>query len=116
MTTKTAATEILHTDSDGDRLAVYGPDPENRLTLSVLSDSGEVYVPATVVAAIRATLKTPDVVPLLLDREDLEALSRILTGERYQMDKGDGTPVPQPRWATNVRISKAVDAALAVEG
>ncbi len=52
-------------------------------------------------------------VPLLLDRADLDELALILIAERYRLDKGDDRPVPQPRWAANVRISQAVNAALA---
>lgn len=50
--------------------------------------------------------------PLLIARDDLTELDTILTAERYRLDKGDGTPVPQPRWGANVRVSQAVQAAL----
>jgi hypothetical protein len=49
---------------------------------------------------------------LLLDPADLRELALILTEERYRLDKGDDRPVPQPRWGANVRISRAVNAAL----
>jgi len=51
-------------------------------------------------------------VRLLLDRADLTELAAILSNERYRMDRGDGHPLPQPRWGANVRISQAVQAAL----
>lgn len=48
---------------------------------------------------------------LVLDRAALELLMDLLTADRYRMDRGDGI-VPQPRWATNVRTTAAVHAAL----
>lgn len=54
-----------------------------------------------------------DTVSLVVDRADLRELYAILDADRYRMDKGDDRPVPQPRWGANVRVSKAVMAALA---
>lgn len=48
-----------------------------------------------------------------MTREDARELALILDINRQHMDKGDDRPVPQPRWGANVRISKAVAAALA---
>jgi hypothetical protein len=68
------------------------------------------------VARLRADLtQARAAAPLLVDREDLTELAAILDAERYRLDKGDGSPVPQPRWGANVRVSQAVQAALAGE-
>jgi hypothetical protein len=53
-----------------------------------------------------------DVARLPVSRDDLTELAAILTAKRNRLDKGDGSPVPQPRWAANVRISQAVFTAL----
>lgn len=103
--------EILHEDGDGDRLVFYTGSREP--ALGVISDAGEVYVPAGVVAAIRAALSGGVVVPMT--REDAQELRLILDMDRQRMDKGDGN-VPQPRWGANVRVSQAVQAALELEG
>lgn len=102
--------ETLYEDGDGDRLVAYiGEDAG--LSLGVTSDSGEVYVPERVVAAIRAAL-ADDRITVQMTREDAQELALILTGDRYHMDKGDGHAVPQPRWGANCRVSQAVDRAL----
>lgn len=63
--------------------------------------------------AARAVLETrPGGVVVTMTREDANELFMILTSDRYRMDKGDDRPVPQPRWGANVRVSKAVMAAL----
>lgn len=56
--------------------------------------------------------RQPDTVVLEITREDADGLSMILMSDRYRMDKGDGQPVPQPRWGVNFRVSQAVAAAL----
>lgn len=54
----------------------------------------------------------PAAVVISMTREDARELGLILDMDRRRMDKGDDRPVPQPRWGANVRVSKAVAAAL----
>lgn len=54
----------------------------------------------------------PAAVVVEMTREDARELGLILDMDRQRMDKGDDRPVPQPRWGANVRVSKAVAAAL----
>lgn len=53
-----------------------------------------------------------DRIVVSMTREDARELGLILDMDRQRMDKGDDRPVPQPRWGANVRVSKAVAAAL----
>lgn len=67
---------------------------------------------AQLLASLLASPEPPQPVVIEMTREDAQELLAVLTGERMRMDKGDGSPVPQPRWGANVRVSSALMAAL----
>jgi hypothetical protein len=89
---------------------------EGRCTCRGLSmdcvSAGHLGVHPGLRAQRQEQLAAADTVELRVSRDDLRELFLTLTEDRYRMDKSSDRPLPQPRWAANVRISKAVNAAL----